>query len=557
MSRLRVYALLTAALLGGCNDGGVVEEADRAVFTTDICVYGGSSAGVMAAVAAARMGKDVVLVEPGTHLGGMSSSGLSWTDLGAPNYLAAIGGLAREFYQRVGRRYGEETLAAAGTPADGSSPVGFARPAALAFEPQIAEQVFNELLAEADVTVVLGQQIVAVRLAEGRIADIVTSDGARYQAGIFIDATYVGDLIAATGVSYTIGRESRETYNEPLAGIQPPPEYPEAGKFEVPVDPFVEPGKPASGLLPYLLIDEPYGAFGAGDNRIQAYTYRLCLTDRADNRITITPPDGYDPGKYELLGRWAAARVGAGEMLALSDFVKYDPLPNGKYDLNNRWAISTDFLGGSWDYPEGDATRRREIEQQHEAYLRGFLHYLATEPRIPEPMRGEVSRFGLAADEFTGTSGWPHLLYVREGRRMVSDFVMTQHHCEGRETAPRAIGLATYGVDLHAVRRIVHEGQPVNEGSNGAAPPAPFPIAFDAIVPKPAECLNLLAPVCLSASHVAQGSIRTEPTFMILGQSAGVAAVLALEDGVPVQEIDYPRLRESLAGMGQVLNRGD
>jgi hypothetical protein len=338
-----------------------------------------------------------------------------------------------------------------------------------------------------------------------------------------------------------------------LNGIQEPAKYPRSGRFEVRVDPYRIPGNPASGVLPYLLRDEPLGEIGSADRRIQAYNHRVCLTDNPQNRIPITPPKGYDPANYELLARWAEARAAAGAKQSLSDFLKYDPLPNGKWDFNNRWAISTDFLGGSEKYPEADWATREKICQAHEDYLRGFFHFLATGTRIPAPVREEMSRFGLAKDEFQETGGWPHQIYVREARRMVSGYVMTEHHAQGSKTAPNSVGLAAYGIDIHASRRIVVEGQPVNEGSNGAPVPHPYPIAYASIVPRERECANLLVPFCISASHAGFGSIRMEPVFMVLSQSAATAAVMAMEKRTAVQQLPYKELKERLVKDRQVL----
>jgi hypothetical protein len=290
---------------------------------------------------------------------------------------------------------------------------------------------------------------------------------------------------------------------------------------------------------------------------VQSYNYRVTLTDRPENRRPIAPPTDYDPANYELLARWIKSREAAGVKLTLRDFLKYDPLQNGKYDFNNRWAISTDFIGGADKYPLADLDERTRIVKQHENYLRGLFHFLATSEVSPPRVRKEMSRFGLCRDEFSDTGGWPHQLYVREARRMVGELVMTEHHVAGREVAPKSIGLGTYGVDMHAVRRIVHDGQPVNEGTISVPVPRPYSIGYDSITPRAAECENLYATFALSASHVAFGSIRMEPVFMTLSQSAGVATVLAIEGNASVQEVEYARLREELVKQGVVLEWKD
>jgi len=372
---------------------------------------------------------------------------------------------------------------------------------------------------------------------------------------MFIDATYEGDLMALAKVSFTFGREANAQYGETCNGVQGPATNPRAGKFDAPVDPYVVPGRPDSGVLPYLIQPGALGEVGAADQLIQSYNYRVCLTDVPTNRLPIAPPPNYDPKQYELLARWIEARMAAGEKLTLRDFLKYDPLQNGKHDFNNRWAISTDFIGGAHEYPTADAARRQKIAREHEVYLRGFFHFLASSPRVPPVVRGEMNRFGLCRDEFTDNGGWPHQLYVREARRMVSDFVMTEHHCVGARAAPNPVGMGAYGMDLHAVRRIAHQGQAVNEGTQSRAVPAPYPIGYGAIVPKAAECENLLVTFALSASHVAFGSIRMEPTFMILSQSAATAACLAIEANTSVQRVNYERLATRLRADGQVLER--
>jgi hypothetical protein len=521
---------------------------------TEVCVYGGTSGGVVAAVQAARMGKKAVIVEPGKHLGGMTAGGLSWTDVGSSSdRVRAIGGMAREVYERIGAHYGQKAGTAFDVPKTARQGVDFAKPPSLAFEPKVAEAVFVELAKEHNVPVYFERQLATVHKNGSRIQEIVSEDGSVFRARIFIDATYEGDLMAQADVSYTVGRESNAQYGETVNGIQPPARSPNSGKFEVAIDPYIVRGDPGSGILPYLLRAEELGEIGAADRRVQSYNYRVCLTDNPQNRLPIEPPDHYDPANYELLARWIEARIATGQKLTLRSFLKYDPLQNGKFDFNNRWPISTDFIGGAWEYPEATPARRAEIAREHERYLRGFFHFLATSPRVPAEVRNEMGRFGLCQDEFTDNGGWPHQLYVREARRMVSDFVMTEHHCRGTRVAEHSIGLGTYGIDIHAVRRIVYQGKPINEGSNGAGVPQPYPIGYRAIVPRRVDCDNLLVPFALSASHVAFGSIRMEPVFMTLSQSAATAACLAVELNIAVQGVEYAKLRERLLRDKQVL----
>jgi len=528
------------------------------VLTVDVCVYGGTSGGVVAATAAARAGKTAVVVEPGAHLGGMTSGGLSWTDVGNADRVWVIGGMAREFYARVGKHYGQDPKTVFESPPstdETRTGYDFAKPPSLSFEPKVAEAVFNEMAEQAKVTVRLRQRLASVRKEGRRITELVTEGDLRVRAKVFIDATYEGDLMAAADVSFTYGREANAQYGETANGVQGPATNPRGGKFEVAVDPYVVPDNPASGLLPYLVQAGELGTIGSADKLIQSYNYRVCLTDDSANRVPIAPPANYGAANFELLARWIAARQAAGKKLTLRDFLKYDPLQNHKYDFNNRWAISTDFIGGAHAYPAADAAERAKIARAHEDYLRGFFHFLATDPRVPQGVRDEMSKFGLCRDEFTDNGGWPHQLYVREARRMLSALVMTEHHCVGQRTAPDSIGMGAYGMDMHAVRRIAHEGQAVNEGTRAPAVPGPYPIGYGAMTPKTDECANLLVPFALSASHVAFGSIRMEPTFMILSQSAATAACMAIDDGISVQDVNYAKLAAKLKADGQVLSK--
>lgn len=534
--------------LAGWLASGLLALAAETVLETDLCVYGGTSGGVIAAVQMARLGRTAVIVEPGQHLGGMTAGGLSWTDVGNSDRVSAVAGMAREVYERIGAHYGQKPGTAFETP-KGAGPakggVDYEKPPSLAFEPKVAELVFNEMVREARVTVRFGERAARITKEGGRIREFVTERGLTVRAKMFLDATYEGDLLPLAGVSYALGREANAQYGETANGIQLPAVNPRAGKFEVAIDPHVVRGDPRSGVLPYLLRDEPHGIVGAADRRIQSYNYRVCLTDDPANRIPLVRPAGYDAKNYELLARWIEARLAAGEKLTLRSFLKYDPLQQRKYDFNNRWPISTDFIGGADEYPEAAPARRAEIARAHEAYLRGFFHFLATDPRVPAVVREEMVRFGLPRDEFTDNGGWPHQLYVREARRMIGDFVMTEQIVR-KASAPHSVGLGAYGIDMHAVRRIVVNGRPVNEGSNSVSVPQPYPIAYDAIVPKATECGNLFVTFALSASHVAFGSIRMEPVFMTLSQSAATAAALAIEMGVPVQRVDYTALRTRL-----------
>ncbi len=496
------------------------------VIDSDICVFGGTSAGVVAAVQSARIGKKVVLTEFGRHVGGMTSGGLSQTDIGNKG---AIGGVAREFYQRMGKHYGTNEV--------------------WKLEPSVAESVFKQMLSESGVLVYFDQRLTSVKKKKGRITEIKMDGGTVFRATEFIDASYEGDLMAKASVSYTVGREANSTYHETLNGVR---EKTPKHQFTVNVDPYIKAGDVKSGLVPFIQ-DESLGTPGAADRCVQAYNFRLCLTQNATNKLPIQPPPEYRESDYELLARYIEALVAAGKPAKLGNLMHIQPMPNGKTDINNNGAFSTDFIGRNYDYPEASYRRRFGIWKAHENYTRGFLHFLATSSRVPESIRTEMQSWGLCRDEFKDTGGWPHQLYIREARRLISDVVMTENHCRGKEVVNDPIGLAAYQMDSHNCRRIVRNGHVENEGDVQVPPMKPYPISFRALVPKQKECENLIVPVCLSASHIAYGSIRMEPVFMVLGQSAATIASAAIDQNVSVQRVDYSKLRGRLVKDGQVL----
>lgn len=514
----------------------------------DVVVYGGTSGGIAAAVQAARMGKTVVLVEPSRHLGGLTSGGLGATDIGNKQ---AIGGISREFYGRVYQYYQkpeawkrhspEQYLAMGGRGIDRDTKTMWG------FEPHVAEAIYREMLAEAKVPVLLNERLdlkAGVKKEGTRIRAIVLESKKTLAGRVFIDATYEGDLMAKAGVSYHVGREANARYGETLNGIQVA--HATEHQFTKAVDPYVKPGDPKSGLLP-LVQDGPPEVDGEGDARVQAYCFRLCTTDVPENRRPWPKPKDYDPMRYELLLR----NFEAGDHR-----VPWHPIwmPNRKTDTNNNFAISTDNLGMNYDYPDGDYAPREKIVQEHESYQKGLLWTLANSPRVPEKVRAEFQRLGLCKDEFVDSDNWPHQLYVREARRMVSDYVMNENHCTGRVVVPDSVGLGAYGMDSHNIRRYVDKtGHARNEGDVQVPVVGPYPVSYRSIVPKAGECTNLLVPVCLAASHIAYGSIRMEPVFMILGQSAATAASQAIDADADVQKVEYPRLRECLLKDGQVL----
>jgi hypothetical protein len=530
------------SVIGLCATGAAF-AAEPAV---DVVVYGGTSGGVAAAVQAARMGKSVLLIEPGQHLGGLTSGGLGRTDIGNKG---AIGGIAREFYQRIHRYYEnpaawqhetfEEYKASRRGMVDEDTMWGF--------EPHVAEAVYRSMLDEAKVPVLLGQRLdlkSGVSKEGTRITTLILESGKTVRGRMFIDASYEGDLLAKAGVSYAVGRESNAQYDETLNGVQ----VHKATKhqFNKPVDPYLNAGDPASGLLPGVHAGSP-GDEGAADRRVQAYNFRMCLTDVPENRLPIPKPAGYDPLRYELLLRYIEA--GWADVLG-----NHAPMPNRKTDTNNHGAFSTDHIGMNYDYPEADYATREKIVADHRDYQIGLMWTLANSPRVPEKLREQIARWGLAKDEFGDAGNWPHQLYVREARRMIGVYVMTEHNCRGQCVAEDPVGLGAYGMDSHNTQRYVDEsGHARNEGDVQVGGFSPYPVSYRAIVPRRSECSNLLVPVCLSATHIAYGSIRMEPVFMVLGQSAATAAVQAIDAGGDVQAIDYPRLQERLLADKQVL----
>ncbi|WBB62208.1 FAD-dependent oxidoreductase [Streptomyces sp. WMMC500] len=490
----------------------------------DLVVYGGTSAGVIAAVQMRRMGGTAVVLEPTRHIGGLTTSGLGATDTGNTS---AIGGLALEFYRRVYAKYH-------GTPVTDDSPARYT------FEPHVASEVFADLLAEHDVPVVLGARLRSVDRRGGRIRLLVTDDGRAYAGRMYVDATYEGDLMFRAGVDFTTGREGNAAYDETLNGVQ----HRDKHQFVHPVDPYVTPGSPASGLLPGVSAD-PLEPNGTADDAIQAYCFRMCLTQAAD-RIPFPKPAGYDPVRYELLLRYVQAGW-------RGPFYTTHPMGGGKTDSNNNGAFSTDHIGRNFGHPTGTHAERARIHADHVDYQQGLMWFLANDPRLPESVRAQTAAWGLPRDEFTGHGGWPPLLYIREARRMVSAYVMTEHDCRGTVRAADSVGLASYTMDSHNCRRVVVDGVARNEGDVQVGVPAPYGISYRALTPKRAQCTNLLVPVALSASHIAYGSIRMEPVFMILAQSAATAARMALDRGGVVQEVPVAALQARLRADGQLL----
>ena len=512
--RKQILFILAAILIISCRYEDIKE--------TDICIYGGTSAGVIAAYTAARQGKTVILVEPGNHLGGMSSGGLGYTDIGN-KYV--VTGLARDFYRRLGTHYGklEQWI----------------------FEPGVAESVFSTYIEEAGIEVWRQTRLHDVKKTGNRLEQIIVENSQNpkeetnrtIRAKVFIDCSYEGDLMARTGVSYTVGRESNNTYNETYNGVQ----LMKGHQFWDNVDPYVIKGDPSSGLL-WGVSANKLEPTGSGDKKVQAYNFRITLTDNPGNRIPITKPENYDPSKYELLARIHEVAP----RRSVHDIFIWSLMPNRKTDINNCGPFSTDMIGMNWQYPEANYEERARIWKEHIDYTKGLLYFVGNDPRMPQNIRETMQRWGYPKDEFMDNGNWSHQLYIREARRMIGELVMTQHHCEGRQVCSDTIGWAAYTMDSHNCDRIIVDEFVRNEGNVEIGGFPPYPISYKAITPKKEEAANLIVPVCLSASHIAYGSIRMEPVFMVLAQSAATAACMAIDEKTDVQQIDLVTLQQAL-----------
>lgn len=487
----------------------------------DICIYGATSAGVIAAYTASQTGKSVLVIDPGTRLGGLSSGGLGQTDIGN-KYV--VTGLALDFYRKMGKHYGsfEQWI----------------------FEPKIAESIFKSYLAHSRTQTLMGYRLTGVKTDSRSIKSIALlpseSRGGKnitVTAKVFMDCSYEGDLMAKAGVSYHVGRESNGTYGETINGVQ----LLDGHQFPDGVDPYKIKGDANSGIL-WGINTEPLKENGTGDSKVQAYNYRITLTNVPENRIAITQPENYDASKYELLKRQKEIQP----WKSIQDVFIWSLMPNGKTDINNRNGFSTDMIGMNWRYPEADYFERKEIIKAHEDYTKGLLYFVSNDPSVPETIRSEFKKWGYPKDEYPDNGHWSPQLYIREARRMIGDVVMTQHHCQGREVVSDGVGYAAYTMDSHNCDRVIVNGMVKNEGNVEVGGFSPFPISYRAIVPKKEEINNLLVPVCLSASHIAFGSIRMEPVFMVLGQSAAVAACEAIDNKIAVQDVDIKRVQKTL-----------
>jgi hypothetical protein len=506
----------------------------------DVCIYGGTPGGIVAAVTAAREGSSVLVVEPTKWVGGMVTGGLTSTDVGKPE---TIGGVAREFFARAAARYDGQHMWDA--------------------EPHVNMETFQAMLREAGVQVITGRRLTSVALAGKRIVSFTTDDGATRRGKMFIDATYEGDLMAGAGVRYIVGRESRETYGEPLAGFYPMPIRPRSddvmdsvcsclggkGPHYIHGTPTQLSARDAQGRLLFG-VTEDHNQPGAADKLTQAYNFRVVVTRRPEIRVPFPRPEKYDPARYELLLRlikaYPAVRFGR--------LVHLGQVAGGKFDLNAQGLVSTDYAGANAAYPDGDLATRERIWQDHVDYVQGYLWFLGNDQRVPRALRDEVNEWGLCRDEFTDNANWPYALYVREARRMIGDYVMRQKDCQTEIIKPDSVGMGSFVIDCHIVQRLANEdGSVIDEGSFPDAPALPYQISYRSLTPKRAECENLLVPVCLSASHIAYCSLRMEPVYMALGQASGLAATMAIKSEQAVQAIDVATLRARLREQKAVL----
>ncbi len=545
MKLLKTLTYSILILFAGCKTQNV------STYKADIIIYGGTSAAVIAAVEAVQTGKTVFVVSPDIHLGGLTAGGLGYTDTGNK---AVIGGLSRDFYHRVYNHYNDSAAwvwqkhSEYGNKGQGTVAMDGENRTMWIFEPHVAERIFEEYVAENNITVLRDEWLnrdSGTVVSEGKIVSFATLSGKTFSGKIFIDATYEGDLMAVAGVNYHVGRESTAQYNEQWNGVQTNV-FQHGHHFKNQVSPYKIEGEPTSGLLPRI-SPEPPGEYGAVDNKIQAYCYRMCMTNHPENRISFPKPENYDSTQYELLLRdFATGRK--------DWFGKFDDIPNRKTDTNNHGAFSSDNIGMNYDYPEASYERRQEILKEHQNYQMGLLWFVANDPRVPEDIRSQMATWGLANDEFTDNGNWPHQIYVREARRMIGEYVTTENDVLLKREVPKPVGMGSYAMDSHNVQRyITPEGYVQNEGDIGVSPPAPYSISYGSLVPKKAECSNLFVPVCVSSSHIAFGSIRMEPVFMILGQSAAAAACIAIDKNLAVQDVDYNELKTVLEARKQVL----
>ncbi|RED94660.1 FAD-dependent oxidoreductase [Marinoscillum furvescens] len=540
-------SILLTILVLSCSQPSTDKDAD-------VVIYGGTSAAITAAVQLAQMDKSVLIVCPEKHIGGLSASGLGFTDVGDKS---VIGGLSREFYHRVYLHYQNEDAwnwqprSEYGNEAQGTTAINDSMQTMWTFEPHVAEQIFEEFIAENSIEVLRDEWLDrenGVEMEGKQIKSITMLSGKTFKADIFMDATYEGDLMAAAGVNYHVGREANSVYNETWNGVQKG-HFHHSHNFhhqQLNISPYVIPGDPSSGVLPRIST-EPLGENGTGDKRIQAYNYRLCTTDAEGNVEPFEKPENYDSAEYELLRR--IFRAGRHAMFGGGR------IPNGKRDVNNVGPFSSDNIGMNYDYPEASYEERKAILEEHINYHKGLLYFWGHDESVPKELRENFKKWGLAKDEFVDNDHWPYQIYVREARRMIGEFVMTENEIMGRSPVKQPIGMGAYTMDSHNTQRyITEEGYVQNEGDLGVEPEQPYQIHLGTILPKKEECENLLVLTAVSSSHIAFGSIRMEPVFMILGQSAGVVAGMSVDKGKAVHELKYEDIKQELLNADQILS---
>lgn len=527
--KLRIIICSFFLFFSGIISADPVSNITAKTYKVDICIYGTTSAGVIAAYAAAKCGKSVLLIGPAKMIGGLTTGGLGKTDAGKKN---SITGLAGKFYKDVGKKYGISE--------------------SWNFEPHIALDVYKEYMKEENIPVLLEKFLVKVKKKGTKIKSMVLKDVSRRHspkrikvvAKVFLDCTYEGDLMALAGVSYTIGREGNKKYNETLNGFQLPAYHKQSGYHQFPdgVSPYKVPDDPSSGLV-WGISKGKVSPTGSGDKIIQAYNLRICLTDSIENRIPITRPENYDSTRYVLLARLFRAQP---DMRKINNYFIWSKMPNHKTDVNNRGGFSTDMIGMNQHWPEASYTERQEMLRKAVSYTKGLLYFMTSDKRVPANLQKFVQNWGYPKDEYLQSGHFTPQLYIREARRMVGEYVMTEHNCRSEVMVKDGIALASYTMDSHNCQRIVVNGMVKNEGNVEVKVPHPYPVSYRSITPQKTECTNLLVPVCLSASHIAYGSIRMEPVFMMLGQASAMAAVTAVDERVPVQDVNVSQLQQWL-----------
>ncbi|MDV7139142.1 FAD-dependent oxidoreductase [Maribacter sp. TH_r10] len=541
-----IFILILCAMLTACTSTKKQDTIDA-----DVVIYGGTSAAISTAVQLVRMDKSVLIVCPDKHIGGLSASGLGFTDLGNKS---VIGGISKEFYEEVYKHYQNEEAwrwqpkDEYGNVGQGTTAIDDEYKTMWTFEPHVAEQIFENFVKEHNIKVIRDKWLDrenGVKTSNGKITSITMLDGTTYKAKIFVDATYEGDLMAAAGVSYHVGREANSVYGEEWNGVQKG-EYHHSHNFQqLNISPYVIPGDSTSGVLPRISTEDP-GENGEGDHRVQAYNYRLCTTNAEGNVVPFEKPENYDPAEYELLRR--VFRGGRHSMFGGGK------IPNKKRDVNNVGPFSSDNIGMNYEYPEASYDKRKEILEEHINYHKGLLWFWGNDESVPKELREDFKKWGLAKDEFVDNGHWPYQIYVREARRMLGEFVMTENEILGKNKVDKPIGMGSYTMDSHNTQRyITKEGFVQNEGDLGVEPPGPYQIHLGIIMPKKEECKNLLVPAAVSSSHIAFGSIRMEPVFMILGQSAGTLAAMALDAEISLYDVPFEALDKQLREDGQIL----